>query len=77
MQDLALMHTTRERCRALTDFVDSVIRPLQKTSLDPFNGHAADVDSLGNNFTIYQLVLNISRLGFLLRIEQGDSRPCL
>lgn len=47
MQDLSLMHKTRERCRALTNLMDSVIGPLQKTGLDPFHGHAADVDSLG------------------------------
>jgi hypothetical protein len=47
MQDISLMHKTRERCRVLTDFLTNVVAPLQKSSLDPFLGMSSDVNSLG------------------------------
>lgn len=38
MQDLSLMQRTRDRCRFLSEFADSVLTPLQKTNRDPFSG---------------------------------------
>ena len=58
MQDLSLMHRTRERCRVLTNLMESVIGPLQKTPLNPFNGNAADVDSLGESSTSISRVIS-------------------
>ena len=50
MQDLYLMQRTRDRCRFLSEFADSVLTPLQKTNKDPFSGHNADVNAFGWGF---------------------------
>jgi hypothetical protein len=50
MQDLTLMQRTRDRCRFLSEFADSVLTPLQKTTKDPFSGHNADVNAFGWGF---------------------------
>jgi hypothetical protein len=47
MQDLALMQQTRDRCRFLSEFAESVLSPLRKTTRDPFSGHNADVNAFG------------------------------
>jgi hypothetical protein len=50
MQDLALMQRTRDRCRFLTELVDSVLGPLNNTPRDPFSGHQADINAVGWGF---------------------------
>jgi hypothetical protein len=50
MQDLSLMQRTRDRCKFLSEFADSVLTPLQKTNRDPFSGHNADVNAFGWGF---------------------------
>ena len=50
MKDLFLMQRTRDRCRFLSEFADSVLTPLQKTTKDPFSGHNADVNAFGWGF---------------------------
>ena len=50
MQDLSLMQRTRDRCRFLSEFADSILTPLQKTNKDPFSGHNADVNAFGWGF---------------------------
>lgn len=47
MQDPALMQATRERCRYLTDFLNGVVAPLQKSAADPFYGYSVDINALG------------------------------
>lgn len=50
IQDLALMHKTQDRCRFLSEFADQVLKPLQKTSKDPFSGFSAGADAFGWGF---------------------------
>ena len=50
MQDLSLMQRTRDRCRFLSEFADTVLGPLRNNPRDPFSGHSADVHAFGWGF---------------------------
>jgi len=50
MQDLSLMQKTRDRCKFLGEFAESVLLPLQKSPQDPFSGNSADVNAFGWGF---------------------------
>ena len=50
MQDYPLMHRTRDRCKFMSEFADTVLVPLQGGMRDPFSGNCADVNAFGWGF---------------------------
>ena len=50
MQDYALMQKTKDRCKFMSEFADSVLKPLQGSPRDPFSGNSADVNAFGWGF---------------------------
>ena len=50
MQDYALMQRTKDRCKFLSEFADSVLQPLHGSQRDPFHGNSADVNAFGWGF---------------------------
>jgi hypothetical protein len=50
MQDYALMQKTKDRCKFMSEFADSVLLPLHGSPRDPFSGNSADVNAFGWGF---------------------------
>jgi len=49
-QDPAILRRTTEQAKFLSEFAQSVLGPLQKTTLDPFSGQPMDLESLAWGF---------------------------